>query len=44
MAEAQQLLDDGTDLKEVATELGIKPDTLSKAARAGRLHVPKKTP
>jgi transposase-like protein len=42
MTEAQRLLDEGRDLAEVAAQLGIKHDTLSKAARAGRLHEAKK--
>jgi transposase-like protein len=45
LAEAQQLLDDGLETAAVAERLGVKPDTLSKAVRAGRLHKPvKKTP
>lgn len=45
MAEAQRLLDEGLESAEVADQLGIKRDTLSKAVRAGRLHRPvKKTP
>ena len=35
---AQQLLDEGLETPEVADRLAIKPDTLSKAVRAGRLH------
>lgn len=38
LAEAQALLDEGWETKEVAERLAIKPDTLSKAVRAGRLH------
>ena len=38
LAEAQQLLDEGPQTPEVADRLGIKPDTMSKAVRAGRLH------
>ncbi len=43
---AQQLFDEGLETPEVADRLAIKPDTLSKAVRAGRLHKPakKKTP
>jgi IS30 family transposase len=46
LAHAQQLLDEGLESREVAERLGIKPDTLSKAVRVGRLHraVKKKTP
>jgi transposase-like protein len=45
LVEAQQLLDDGLETSVVAERLGVKPDTLSKAVRAGRLHKPvKKTP
>jgi transposase-like protein len=39
---AQQLLDEGQGVAEVAQQLGIKPNTLAKAARAGRVHVPAK--
>jgi hypothetical protein len=35
---AQQLLDDGMATAQVAERLEVKPDTLSKAVRAGRLH------
>jgi len=42
LAEAQQLLDDGLEPSAVADRLGVKPDTLSKAVRAGRLHKPVK--
>ena len=42
LAEAQQLLDDGLETAAVAERLGVKPDTLSKAVRAGRLHKPVK--
>jgi transposase-like protein len=38
LAAAQQLLDDGLASAQVAERLGVKPDTLSKAVRAGRLH------
>ncbi len=45
LAEAQRLLNEGLETPEVADQLGIKRDTLSKAVRAGRLHRPvKKTP
>jgi len=37
LAEAQGLLDEGLAPSAVAEQLGIKPDTLSKAVRAGRL-------
>ena len=36
MAEAQALLDEGLETAEVARRLELKPDTLSKAVRAGR--------
>ncbi len=42
LAEAQQLLDEGLAPWEVAERLGVKPDTLSKAVRSGRLHRPVK--
>jgi len=38
LKQAQQLLDDGLEPSEVADQLAIKPDTLSKAIRAKRLH------
>jgi transposase len=37
MAGAQALLDEGLETAEVAKRLELKPDTLSKAVRAGRL-------
>ncbi|MFT5164302.1 MAG: orotate phosphoribosyltransferase-like protein [Alteromonadaceae bacterium] len=40
--QAQSLLDEGLHPNEVAEELGIKKDTLSKAVSAGRLKVTKK--
>ena len=42
LTQAQQLLDDGLETAQVAERLGVKPDTLSKAVRAGRLHQPVK--
>lgn len=39
---AQTLLDEDKGLPEVAAELGLKRDTLSKAVRDGRLRRPKK--
>jgi len=42
LKQAQQLLDEGLETPEVADQLGIKCDTLSKAVRAGRLHKPTK--
>jgi len=36
--QVQQLLDDGLETPEVADQLGIKRNTLSKAVFAGRLH------
>ena len=38
VAEAQRLLNEGLEPSEVADQLNVKPDTLSKAIRAGRLH------
>jgi DNA-binding MarR family transcriptional regulator len=38
LKQAQQLLDNGLELSEVADQLTIKRDTLSKAIRTGRLH------
>ena len=37
--QAQERLDQGQSLPEVAAALKIKPDTLGKAVRAGRLHL-----
>lgn len=37
---AQRLFDEGLSVPEVASELGIKKDTLRKAVSAGRLHCP----
>ena len=42
LEQAQQLLDKGQETPEVADQLGVKRDTLSKAVRAGRLHKPVK--
>ena len=42
MEKAQGLLDEGHGLPEIAAELCLKRDTLSKAVRDGRLHQPKK--
>ena len=38
LKQAQQRLNDGFEPSEVADQLAIKPDTLSKAIRAKRLH------
>ena len=38
LEQAQQLLNDGLEPSDVADQLAIKPDTLSKAIRAKRLH------
>jgi len=35
---AQELLDSGHEIQAVAKELGLKPDTLRKAVKAGKLH------
>lgn len=37
--QAQERLDQGQSLAEVAAALNLKPDTLRKAVRAGRLHL-----
>lgn len=42
LKQAQEQLDQGRELKEVAGELKIKCDTMQKAVRAGRLHPVKK--
>lgn len=39
---AQQLLDEGKNVPEVAKELNVLANTLHKAIRAGRLHQPQK--
>lgn len=39
LEQAQRLYDEGLHTAQVADRLGIKHDTLSKAVRAGRLHV-----
>lgn len=38
LRQAQEQLDQGRSLREVAAALGVKYDTLSKAVRDGRLH------
>jgi hypothetical protein len=38
LAQAQQLFDDGLSVPQVADRIGLKPNTLAKAVRAGRLH------
>ncbi len=42
LAQAQQKLDEGLSVNEVADALEIKRNTLAKAVRAGRLHARKK--
>jgi transposase-like protein len=42
LAQVQQCLDEDTEVADIALQLDIKADTLSKAIRAGRLHQPKK--
>ncbi len=45
LKQARGLLDDGLETSEVAEELAVKSNTLTKAIRAGRLHKrPKKKP
>ena len=46
LKQAQEQLDQGLTVQEVAAQLGVKYDTLRKAVRAGRLHkaVKKKNP
>jgi transposase len=39
---AQSLLDEGKNVPEVSSEIGVAPDTLRKAIQAGRLHAFKK--
>ena len=38
----QERLDEGLEISEVAEQLAVKPNTLAKAIRAGRLHKPVK--
>ena len=40
LAQVQQLLDQGQELRAVAEQLKLKYDTVQKAVRAGRVHVP----
>ena len=42
LKQAQEQLDQGRRLKEVAAQLKVKYDTMRKAVRAGRLHEPVK--
>jgi len=42
LKEAQERLDEGLEISEVAEQLTVKRDTLAKAIRAGRLHKPAK--
>jgi len=42
MQKAQEMLDRGEGIKQVAEQLGVKHNTLQKAVRAGRLHVREK--
>lgn len=39
---AQRLLDEGEEICDVARQLDVKPNTLSKAVKAGHLHKPAK--
>lgn len=42
LVKAQQQLDEGSEIPEVASDLAIKADTLRKAVAAGKLHHPPK--
>ena len=42
LAKAQEIFNEGSEIGEAATELGIKKDTLRKAVKSGRLQVVKK--
>jgi transposase len=42
LKEAQEQLDEGLEIPEVAERIGVKPNTLAKAIRTGRLHKPTK--
>jgi DNA invertase Pin-like site-specific DNA recombinase len=45
LQQAQHLFDDGLPIAEVAEQLGLLRDTLAKAGRSGRVHIPfKKSP
>jgi len=43
LEKVQKQLDEGMALSTIATEFGLKQNTLKKAIRANRLHYPKKT-
>ena len=40
LKEAQEQLDEGLEISQLAERIGVKPNTLAKAIRAGRLHKP----
>lgn len=42
LEQAQKLFDEEFELAEVSEEIGVKRDTLRKAIKAGRLHIPEK--
>jgi predicted transcriptional regulator len=42
LKEAQERLDEGLEISEVAEQLAVKRNTLAKAIGAGRLHKPTK--
>ena len=42
LKEAQEQLDEGLEIPEVAERISVKPNTLAKAIRTGRLHKPTK--
>jgi DNA invertase Pin-like site-specific DNA recombinase len=42
LQQAQRLFDEGMPIAEVADQLGLLRDTLAKAGRSGRVHIPQK--
>ena len=42
LEQAQERLDEGLEISQVAEQLNVKRNTLAKAIRAGRLHKPAK--
>ena len=42
LKEAQERLNEGLEISEIAEQLGVKRNTLAKAIGAGRLHKPTK--
>lgn len=42
LAQVQELLDEGAQVSQAAAQLKLRPDTIRKAIKAGRLHLPLK--